>query len=105
MPDDSKGIHPFLYQAAEKVGFVIPNQRRLRVRDLLFARKHKEKADSSPVQKPNGVRNDIFLTFFRRLLLRESERVGSRACLIDGAVRFGANKFESLARVNTLCIF
>ena len=36
LPDDSKGIHPFPYQAAENAGLVIPNLRRLRVRDLLF---------------------------------------------------------------------
>jgi hypothetical protein len=39
-----------LRQAAEKVGFVIPNPRRLLVRDLLFARKPK-KTDSSPRSK------------------------------------------------------
>ncbi len=43
--------------------FVIPNPRRLRVRDLLSAKKGKGKADSSPRQKPNGVRNDIFSLF------------------------------------------
>jgi hypothetical protein len=40
----------------------------LRVRDLLFARKPRKKQIPHPVQKPNGVRNDIFLSFFRRLL-------------------------------------
>jgi hypothetical protein len=38
-------------QAAEKVGFVIPNQRRLRVRDLLFARKPRRKQIPHSVQK------------------------------------------------------
>jgi hypothetical protein len=52
-----------LRQAAEKVGFVIPNPRRLLVRDLLFARKPTKKQIPHPVQKPNGVRNDIFLSF------------------------------------------
>jgi hypothetical protein len=51
------------YQAAQKVGFVIPNPRRLRVRDLLLARKPRKKQIPHPVQKPNGVRNDIFLSF------------------------------------------
>jgi hypothetical protein len=51
-----------LKQAAEKVGFVIPNPRRLLV-DLLFARKPTKKQIPHPVQKPNGVRNDIFLSF------------------------------------------
>jgi hypothetical protein len=35
----------------------------LRVRDLLFARKPRKKQIPHPVQKPNGVRNDIFLSF------------------------------------------
>src|SRR5271166_3221560 len=64
LPDDCKGIPPFPYQAAEKVGFVIPNPRRLPARDLLFARKPRKKQIPHPVQKPNGVRNDIFLSFF-----------------------------------------
>jgi len=38
---------------AEKVGFVIPNPRRLRVRDLLFARKPRKKQIPHPVQKPS----------------------------------------------------
>jgi len=50
-------------QAAQKVGFVIPNPRRLRVRDLLFARKPRKKQIPHPVQKPNGVRNNMFLSF------------------------------------------
>jgi hypothetical protein len=52
-----------LKQAAEKVGFVIPNPRRLLVRDLLFARKPTKKQIPHPVQKRNGVRNDVFLSF------------------------------------------
>jgi hypothetical protein len=52
------------YQAAEKVGFVIPNPRRLLARDLLFARKPGQEQIPNPVQKPNGIRNDIFLIFF-----------------------------------------
>jgi hypothetical protein len=63
------------YQAAEKVGFVIPNPRRLRVRDLLFARKPRKKRIPHPVQKPNGVRNDIFLSFFRWLLVAQPETI------------------------------
>jgi hypothetical protein len=31
--------------------------------DLLFARKPRKKQIPHPVQKPNGVRNDIFLSF------------------------------------------
>jgi hypothetical protein len=38
------------------------------VRDLPVRKKANEKADSSPVQKPNEVRNDIFFEFFRSLL-------------------------------------
>jgi hypothetical protein len=48
-------------QAAEKAAFVIPNPRRLRVRDLLFAKKAKDKADSSPVKNRTG----FGMTYFR----------------------------------------
>ena len=46
-----------------KGAFVIPNPCRLQVRDLLFARKPRKKQIPHPVQKPNGVRNDIFSSF------------------------------------------
>ena len=48
----------------KKEHFVFPNPRCLRVRDLLFARTPKKKQIPHPVQKPNGIRNDIFFSVF-----------------------------------------
>jgi hypothetical protein len=52
-----------LHRLREKGAPVIPNPRCLRVRDLLFAKKPREKQIPHPVQKPNGFRNDIFRVF------------------------------------------
>src|SRR6202040_1277323 len=57
------GLRYNVQQAAEKGAFVLPNPCRLRVRDLLFARRPRKKQIPHPVQKPNGVRNDIFSGF------------------------------------------
>ena len=56
----------------------------MRVRDLLFARKPRKKEIPNPVQKPNGVRNDIFcinggFDFFQAALTRvDTLRFASR---------------------------
>jgi hypothetical protein len=50
-------------QAVEKAAFVIPNPASFAGEGSAVRKKAKEKADSSPRQKPNGVRNDIFSLF------------------------------------------
>src|SRR4029077_20407330 len=67
-PALSDFVRAWLHSLRKKEHFVIPNPRCLRVRDLLFARTPQKKQIPHPVQKPNGIRNDIFFQFFHSLL-------------------------------------
>jgi hypothetical protein len=53
-------------QATEKAAFVIPNPRRLRVRDLLFAKRPRKKQIPHPVKNQTGFGMTYF-HFFRTL--------------------------------------
>jgi hypothetical protein len=50
-------------QPAEKAAFVIPNPRRLRVRDLLFAKRPRKKQIPHPVKNQTGFEMTYFLFF------------------------------------------
>jgi 3-oxoacyl-[acyl-carrier protein] reductase len=55
--------------------------------DLQFARKPRKKQIPHPVQKPNGVRNDVFFEFFRSLIGDHMAKLTEKVALVTGGSR------------------